>query len=369
MVNILYLAHDLNDASVAKRTLMLKEGGAEVTLAGFRRGDISNQGTHEKTYDFGPTYNTQLIRRTLSVLKIIINFKKYQKLFRHADLILARNLEMLCIACAICSLSRLKTPIIYELLDIHRLLTEQNLKGKFVQSIEKICLKKVNSVLTSSPGFIRQYLSARLNKQQKIILIENKLYPAPPKHPAELLQGVVNIGWFGILRCRKSFTILTNLAQKYPDQIHILLAGKPALDQIPDFFEKTEQTDNIEYAGPYESSKGLPELYAKLHYCWAIDFYEEGFNSDWLLPNRLYESGYFNVPAIVRSDTESSHFLKEKELGIHLNTEDLQNPQKLLGKINLENYNNHLHALQKISQKNWVFDQDDCKELVKELSN
>ena len=28
-----------------------------------------------------------------------------------------------------------------------------------------------------------------------------------------------------------------------------------------------------------------------VHFTWAIDFYEAGANSDWLLPNRLYEGG------------------------------------------------------------------------------
>ncbi len=34
---ILYLVHDLYDPAVNKRILMLKSGGAEVTVAGFRR--------------------------------------------------------------------------------------------------------------------------------------------------------------------------------------------------------------------------------------------------------------------------------------------------------------------------------------------
>ncbi|MES2146149.1 MAG: glycosyl transferase family 1, partial [Pseudomonadota bacterium] len=38
MVSILYLAHDLDDSAIWRRVVMLKNGGAEVTPAGFRRG-------------------------------------------------------------------------------------------------------------------------------------------------------------------------------------------------------------------------------------------------------------------------------------------------------------------------------------------
>ena len=39
MLRVLYLVHDLSDPAVRRRVLMLRAGGAEVTLAGFRRGE------------------------------------------------------------------------------------------------------------------------------------------------------------------------------------------------------------------------------------------------------------------------------------------------------------------------------------------
>ncbi len=37
MLHVLYLVHDLADPAVRRRVMMLQAGGANVTLAGFRR--------------------------------------------------------------------------------------------------------------------------------------------------------------------------------------------------------------------------------------------------------------------------------------------------------------------------------------------
>ncbi|TIW45452.1 MAG: glycosyl transferase family 1, partial [Mesorhizobium sp.] len=37
MLHVLYLVHDVSDPAVRRRIIMLKAGGAQVTLAGFRR--------------------------------------------------------------------------------------------------------------------------------------------------------------------------------------------------------------------------------------------------------------------------------------------------------------------------------------------
>ena len=39
MTHVLYLAHDLSDPAIRRRVLTLLAGGAQVTLAGFRRGN------------------------------------------------------------------------------------------------------------------------------------------------------------------------------------------------------------------------------------------------------------------------------------------------------------------------------------------
>jgi succinoglycan biosynthesis protein ExoL len=56
MLRVLYLVHDLCDPAVRRRVAMLRAGGADVTLAGFRRTpDISPELERLSPIDLGRT--------------------------------------------------------------------------------------------------------------------------------------------------------------------------------------------------------------------------------------------------------------------------------------------------------------------------
>src|SRR3546814_8999676 len=69
------------------------------------------------------------------------------------------------------------------------------------------------------------------------------------------------------------------------------------------------------YGGEYRNPDDLPEIYGRVHLTWAFDFLDEGSNSDWLLPNRLYEGGYFGSVALASSHTETGKKVRELGLG------------------------------------------------------
>jgi succinoglycan biosynthesis protein ExoL len=49
---------------------------------------------------------------------------------------------------------------------------------------------------------------------------------------------------------------------------------------------------------------------------------EAGYNSCWLLPNRLYEGGYFGVPSIAPSGTQTAKWIEARGAGFTV-SEDL----------------------------------------------
>jgi succinoglycan biosynthesis protein ExoL len=49
---------------------------------------------------------------------------------------------------------------------------------------------------------------------------------------------------------------------------------------------------------------------------------EAGFNSSWLLPNRLYEGGYFGVPSVAPAGTQTGQWITSHGAGFELK-EDL----------------------------------------------
>ena len=116
-VKLAYLVHDLNDAAVSRRVAMLVAAGVEVRLAGFWRGEEPPTAIcGAPVTPLRRTYDARLLDRFLSVLNELILSARLRRAVAGADVIMARNLEMLTLGAFVRGRSRL----VYECLDILR---------------------------------------------------------------------------------------------------------------------------------------------------------------------------------------------------------------------------------------------------------
>jgi succinoglycan biosynthesis protein ExoL len=58
---------------------------------------------------------------------------------------------------------------------------------------------------------------------------------------------------------------------------------------------------------------------------WCVDLVDPDANSKWLLPNRIYEGGYFNCPAIAIRDSATGQKIESLGLGGTLDTPYFEN--------------------------------------------
>ncbi len=72
---------------------------------------------------------------------------------------------------------------------------------------------------------------------------------------------------------------------------------------------------NVSYHGPYAYPTGLAEVYESCDLVWSQDLWQSGANSDWLLPNRIYEASYFGCLSIAVAGTETAAKVAAEELG------------------------------------------------------
>ena len=94
---------------------------------------------------------------------------------------------------------------------------------------------------------------------------------------------------------------------------------------------------NIVYDGEYSAPDDLGRVYSGIHFNWCVDL-DDGDNSRWLLPNRLYEGGYFGVPALAIDGYETGRVVRERQLGIAVAAPIAESLQKLLGGLSSEEY-------------------------------
>lgn len=374
-MNILYLVHDISDAAVSKRISMLHTAGAAVNLAGFRRHDkIKEISGALSVIDLGRTYNAGFKQRILAVLKVIFSLRSYKTEFRQKDVIIARNLEMLIIAICIKTFlyKNPKPVVIYESLDIHRLLLKQNIVGKIMRGIERFLTKRSDGLITSSPAFIEEYFTKIAHLQLPIKLVENKVFIPNKSFSTKTKNKDVSrpwrIGWFGILRCAESMNILVSLLKRHEGNIEIILRGKPAYDQIPDFDKIVSSTDGLEFKGAYTYPDDLKEMYEDIDFTWAIDRFEKGLNSSWLLPNRLYEGCLFNAVPIAEKNVEIGKFIERHEIGISLENPLPDTLNDFFQTLSIEDYKSMKKAVSDIPKEKWLMSKDECTEILSWMS-
>jgi succinoglycan biosynthesis protein ExoL len=360
-LQVLYLAHDLDDSAIWRRCEMLRRGGAEVRLAGFRRGDGPLAGP---AVVLGQTRNGRMAGRALAVARAAPGLAERLGPGPVPDVILARNLEMLALAVSL----RRRFPaarVVYELLDIHRLLLGGGVVSHALRAAEAALMRRASLVILSSPGFVRNYLKPFNRPARDVLLVENKPLGAALS-PLQSGEGPIRIGWFGILRCAWSLKALDQLTRAEPGRWQVVLRGRPALDAVPDFHTIVAANPDLSYNGPYRWPDDLAAIYSGIDIAWLIDRYEAGGNSDWLLPNRLYEGCLHGAVPLGLDRTEVATRLRALGVGIVARAPEDAALREALA-MDRADVARMRAALLSLPRQTWEAGADDCRAIVARL--
>jgi succinoglycan biosynthesis protein ExoL len=371
VLNILYLVHDLSDPAVRRRVLMLQAGGASVRLAGFRRSAIATAIPGADPIDLGVTHDGGFAQRIFAVANTAAKVRQAFGIVPKPDLIIARNLEMLAIAGRTKAMfGDASLPIVYESLDIHRLMLRDDAIGKTLRALERFLARDVSLLVTSSPAFLREYFQPYGQVEAPVELVENKHLELEPAidAPADRRSPPWRIGWFGALRCTRSLDILTSFAGGTEGMFEVVLRGRPALTAIPDFERRVETAPHVSYLGPYRNPEDVGAIYGPVHFSWALDLFEEGQNSRWLLPNRLYEGCRFGTVPIALEGTETARAVSGLGVGIVLRGATAECLAAALAGMTEDRYAALARAVSAHDASTWAIDRAACRALVGRLS-
>ncbi len=367
MVNILYLAHDLDDSAIWRRVSMMEAGGGVVTVAGFRRGTGP---LPRPVRVLGVTRNGLMGQRLRVVLRAVLRARQSFGDLPRPDVIVARNLEMLVLARRLQGLWGGDAALVYEVLDIHRMMLGSGVRARAMRAVERAFMRRVGVLVTSSPGFLRAYFTphGQIGAATAVRLVENKINgfgpPALTVPMAAIPSAVPTIGWFGILRCAASLACLDAVTRATPGRMKVVLAGRPALDAIPDFHAVVAANPDLEFKGSYRNPDDLPQLYGAVHLAWLVDRYDAGSNSDWLLPNRLYEGCLFGAVPIALAGTEVARRLDEMAIGVVLPETSVDDVAAFVGRLDPERLASLAAAVRMHPKKTWLASVAEATELV-----
>ncbi len=324
MARLVFFGHNRKDAAIVRRIDSFMNVDVDVTGFMFRRdGEPEKPGPKWRNIDLGMVEHCRHAQRILTLLRAVWRSVTHRDILKKSDIVYARNLDMLALAFAgLAFVGKDRPKLVYECLDVHEAMTKPGLGGAVIRWFERAALRRIDLLVISSPGFIHNYFSPMQNYQGPHMLIENKVYFANEvvaRPTPELLKdsatGPVTIAWVGILRCQKTLDLLKQLAKSEGDKVLIRFHGVISEFLIPDFEEQIEPFPNILYEGPYQWPHGLAESYRGVHFVWAQELSWSGHNSDWLLPNRIYEGSYFGVLSLCVDGTETGRAVAERRLG------------------------------------------------------
>jgi len=365
---IAYIVHDLNDPAVTRRVSMLRAAGEEVVVAGFYRGDAPpDRVAGAPAVPLARTADARLVQRVIAVVGGLLRPGALLAAGRGADVVIGRNLEALALAVRL----RRSLPgarLVYECLDIHRLLLGRSAASRAVQRVERALLRHVGLLIVSSPAFLREYFERKAGGAPPALLVENRLLAldGPPPRPAPPPPGPPwTIGWLGNLRCRRTLEVLTALARRHEGRVRILVAGRPSPAVFDDLPGAIAAAPHCTYLGEYTAADQAA-IYARCHFAWAIDWFEDGLNSSWLLPNRLYEAQAFGTVPIALASVETGRWLKDHGAGLLLD-DALGGLDPALASLDAAGYRALREAVDAIPRPALIADAADCAAMTRAI--
>ncbi len=368
-MRVAFFAHDLSDAAVARRVLMLQAGGAEVTLIGFRRGAEPVERVAGVTpIDLGRTRDARLITRIGSVLGALARAPVWSRRLAGADAILARNLEMLVLACVARALAARHASLAYEVLDLHRLMLGAGAASRSLRALERTLMRGVSTLITSSPAYFSAYFEPRGLMRRSNLLVEDKVLSldGPPVQAAPRPPGPPwRIGWYGMVRCRRSLDILTALARQAPGLVEVEIRGRPAYTEFDDFDAQVAAAPGVSFHGPYDPAE-LPGLYAGVHFAWAVDYFNVGLNSALTLATRLYEGQLHGAVPIAQRGVEIGQWLARRDAGLLLDDPERE-LVPILAALGAASYAALARKTAQVPIEDLVCGRRDCEVLVRTL--
>ncbi|MEM6891451.1 MAG: glycosyl transferase, partial [Pseudomonadota bacterium] len=170
-LRVAYFAHDWGDAAIKRRVAGFARDHVEVLgFASYRRDPVQPDWV---SVNLGQTFDNGYMHRVRSILRGAQSAQI--SALTDADLIVARNLDMLLMGLLARRWARLETPVIYECLDIHQLVARSGFIGTVFRAIERRALRLCVGHWVSSPAFLSEHFQRYYPEAEGAQLLENRL--------------------------------------------------------------------------------------------------------------------------------------------------------------------------------------------------
>jgi len=270
-------------------------------------------------------------KRIGTLLKAIPSIRKQS---RGMDALICFNLDLLFITWIALLGVRKKPELIYDIGDIRTSLVKKGAVAKALRSIERFLLKRISLLMVTSEAYITEYFEGIQGMQGvEILMLENKLNrddtPAPlPSKPNPWSENrPLTIGYFGVLRCRKSLKLLNRIALEGEGKVKVIVRGV-YLD-TEDLDELIRENPYMSYEGPYVFPDDLAKIHSEVDLSWLVHAHTRQ-NTMWARIFRFYHACFYSVPMIAQIGSKDGDEVVRYDIGFCV---DIENPEEVVRRI------------------------------------
>lgn len=315
-----------DDTTARKRADQYGRVGVQITTFAFRRN-------HNKAYSLpdepsvhvlGLLPKRRYFARIPALISAVRTLADHAEELRSADMIIARNLDLLWVMIVARAIAQSRSPLAYEIHDVARAVQGKGLRARILRTLESLALRWVSMMILTSQAFVDQYFKHYHNFTIPYVIVENKIYlesffsRAPGRKESWTSKSRakpdfdpqhIRLGWIGGIRCSASAQILRDVARRLGDRLEVHVHGRANFCTEAELREFFAGTPNVKYHGTFNYPDDFIEIY-RCDLNWCFDFSDSGQNTHWLLPNRIYEGGYFGVPALAERGTATGNYIE-----------------------------------------------------------
>ena len=316
------------DTDYLKCARALQSAGAEVAFFTFIRDQYPQTTADLPVIRLGRVKHGHYLARFPRLLTAAV---KTRKLLSEYDCLYAFNWEMALMGIVATRGSRLRPVIVLQMLDIRPAMLGLGLAGRAFRFAERRVLGRVDLLCLTSQAYLDHYYRPIQKFQGRpVFILENKLAAdCRAITPAGSAEGPRNgerikIGYFGLIRCRKSCQLLEKAVEQGKGRVSLYLRGIP-LGEVPDLNNFASGSTWIRYGGEYRAPGDLPDMFSQIDLLWIASPYEDEtrIKTDWRWKrtNRFYQGCCFQKPMLAWKNTADGDEVEKLGLGLSLDPE------------------------------------------------
>lgn len=323
--DILFVSTAINEATYLKSAIHLSKFDSKTEVIGFIRNYYPIRDNNLTINVLGTITHGNYLKR---IILLITSFFKIRNKGKDFYIIYCFSLDSLIIA----KLAMLfcKRRWVYHIHDIRSILIGNHLLNRFVRFIEGWFLKKVDCLVVSSYAFYENHFQKYYNyPESKVFILENKI-DIDPTHSNNIefksvgKYEIINIGYYGVLRCKRSWDILKKAVKEANGRMVLNVRG--VYNQTISFLQDVGESQYINYDGPYKGFDDLNHMYQNFDIVWAAYPFGNNKPGNWLWARtvRFYEACAFNRPVIVQANTQQAIDVANYNIGLVVDMSNIE---------------------------------------------